>query len=579
MTFVLFLLREHRAIVALAALVGLAGGGANAKLVAMVNGNLTAMAAGGVGSPWFYLGVTAMAFAAGLLSELILVFLSEQITYRLRINMCAQIMRLPVAEVEKVGRSRLTATFTQDIQTVTTALLRIPTLFVNAAVTVGCLVYLGFLSPVMLAVLFGFLVLSLASYLVPERWAIRKMEVYRHEYDRMICQFDAMSQGAKELKLHHARRRAFFEEVLCETAGRVRSAAHGHRVVYAVLTHWSQMLFFLFVAILIYLMPRYEALDAKVITGFALVMLYLVAPLDQLMMSLPRFRAADVAFVKVRQLGLEMDATRHGVSLLEPGSAEPDRGGLPPLREIRLRGLTHVYYREREERQFVMGPIDLTIRAGELVFITGGNGSGKTTLGKLIAGLYVPAGGDLLLNGEPVTDRDRERFRQYFSAIFSDFHVFEQILGLPVAELDSRALSYLEKLELDHKVEVVHGALSTTSLSSGQRKRLALLVAYLEDRPVYLFDEWASDQDPEFKHVFYRHLLPELKAKGKTVIAISHDDRYFDVADRVLKLADGRLQADPARQPVVGSDGDDARRGREGVSDARGREERSEEWP
>jgi putative pyoverdin transport system ATP-binding/permease protein len=542
MTFVVFLLREHRWSVGLAALVGLVGGGANAQLIAMVNSKLAALAAGSVGSPWFYLGVTVMAFTAGLISELILIFLSEQVTYHLRMNMCGQILRLPLQDAEKIGRSRLSATFTHDIQSVTTALLKIPVLFVNAAITIGCLAYLGFLSPVILGVLSVFLLASLFSYLLPERLAIRNMEIYRHEYDRMIGQFDAMSEGAKELKLHHERRRTFFEEALSASAERVRRATYAHRIIYAVLTHWSQMLFFLFIAILIYLMPGHAQIDLKVITGFALVTLYLVGPIDQLMNAVPRFRAADVAFAKVRQLGLELNATRQGGDLLEVGTTATGFADLLPVREIRLKGLTHAYYREREERSFVMGPIDLTIRGGEMVFLVGGNGSGKTTLGKLIAGLYAPAGGELLLNGEPVTGADRERYRQHFSAVFDDFHVFEQIMGLRADGLDARALAYLEKLELSHKVEVIEGHLSTTKLSSGQRKRLALLTAYLEDRPVYLFDEWASDQDPEFKQVFYRHLLPELKERGKTVIVITHDDRYFDVADRVVKLADGQIR-------------------------------------
>jgi len=72
-------------------------------------------------------------------------------------------------------------------------------------------------------------------------------------------------------------------------------------------------------------------------------------------------------------------------------------------------------------------------------------------------------------------------------------------------------------------------------------KGLALLTCYLEDRPIYFLDEWAADQDPKFKEVFYYSLSPELKSRGKTVIAISHDDRYYGVADRVLTLESGCL--------------------------------------
>jgi putative ATP-binding cassette transporter len=125
--------------------------------------------------------------------------------------------------------------------------------------------------------------------------------------------------------------------------------------------------------------------------------------------------------------------------------------------------------------------------------------------------------------------------------VFSDFFLFDSLLGLEVPEGDARPEEYLERLLLHHKVKIEGGTLSTLDLSQGQRKRLALLTAYLEDRPIYLFDEWAADQDPEFKEVFYRHLLPDLKARGKTVVVISHDDRYYDAGDRLVRLDSGGL--------------------------------------
>src|SRR4029079_10547844 len=138
--------------------------------------------------------------------------------------------------------------------------------------------------------------------------------------------------------------------------------------------------------------------------------------------------------------------------------------------------------------------------------------------------------------GVPITDSNRDDFRQIFSAVFSDFYLFESLIGLESSGRDDQAREYLKQLHLSHKVRITNGSLSTTALSQGQRKRLALLTAYLEDRPFYLFDEWASDQDPLFKNIFYTQLLPELKARGKTVLAITHDDKYFDLADRIIKL-------------------------------------------
>ena len=208
---------------------------------------------------------------------------------------------------------------------------------------------------------------------------------------------------------------------------------------------------------------------------------------------------------------------------------------------LELKGITHSYHRELDDNHFMVGPVDLVFHPGELVFLVGGNGSGKSTLAKLITGLYPPESGEIRVDGRPVTDANRDDYRQLFSAVFADFFVFETLLGLESVNLDASAQAYLSQLHLQSKVRIKHGALSTTALSQGQRKRLALLTAYLEDRPFYLFDEWASDQDPQFKDVFYRQLLPELKARGKAVLVITHDDRYFGLADRVLKLDYGQL--------------------------------------
>jgi putative pyoverdin transport system ATP-binding/permease protein len=159
----------------------------------------------------------------------------------------------------------------------------------------------------------------------------------------------------------------------------------------------------------------------------------------------------------------------------------------------------------------------------------------------MIVGLYAPESGRILLDGQAVTDTTRPGYRQLFSAVFSDFYLFDKLLGVAVGDLDGAARAVLEELQLAHKVKIENGVFSTLDLSQGQRKRLALLVSYLEDRPFYLFDEWAADQDPLFKDVFYRRLLPQLKAKGKTVLVITHDDRYFHLADRYIKLDFGQV--------------------------------------
>ena len=194
----------------------------------------------------------------------------------------------------------------------------------------------------------------------------------------------------------------------------------------------------------------------------------------------------------------------------------------------------------------MLGPVSLAFHPGEVVFLTGGNGSGKTTLAKVLVGLYPPEVGEIRVSGRRVSPADLERYRENFGVVFADYFLFDSLLGVSGHGVDERARQYLGTLQLDHKVQVENSTLSTIDLSQGQRRRLALLAAYMDDRPFYVFDEWAADQNPQFKDVFYLELVPELKSRGKTILVISHDDRYYHVADRVIKLEDGQV-VDPPR--------------------------------
>ena len=196
-------------------------------------------------------------------------------------------------------------------------------------------------------------------------------------------------------------------------------------------------------------------------------------------------------------------------------------------------------YKKDADHDFGIGPINLDVKKGEILFVIGGNGSGKTTLAKLLTGLYEPDEGKILINNEEVNN---SQLSEHFSTVFSPSYLFEKLYNINVEEKRSQMEEYLEVLHLHEKVQIVDNKYSTIELSGGQRKRLALLQCYLEDSPIYLFDEWAADQDPDYRNFFYRNLLPEMSAMGKTIIAITHDDHYFDVADRVMKMVNGKLE-------------------------------------
>jgi len=544
--FTRFFLSHSRGTVLLAVLVGVVAGLSSTALMAHISVRVVSAGEGGPGV-WGFAGLAALVLVSMTLSGVLSTYLSQRTTYELRMHLCGQLLNSPLRRVEETGNHRIVAALTQDIRVLMDAFLRIPQFCINLAIVCGCLGYLGYLSPRMLLALVGLLVVGVVTYVIPQKRARRYFKLAREEWDAQVFQFRALTDGAKELKLHGPRRAAFFYDVLRPTARSLRRYNSIGGNIYALLGSWSQVWYFVVIGLILYAMPALVGeVRPEVLTGYAITVLYMAGPMGSLVGIVPSLVSADISLRKLSRLGLSLDSAPAEQDLVKQPPA------LPEWSRMELVGVTHSYYREKEDGAFTLGPIDLTLGRGELLFLVGGNGSGKTTLVKLLTGLYAPDSGEIRVDGEPVAEEDRDSFRQYFSAVFSDFFLFEQLLGLSGADLDEQARKYVSELHLDHKVSVEGGKFSTTELSQGQRKRLALLGAYLEDRSVYVFDEWAADQDPLFKDIFYYQLLPDLKARGKTVVVISHDDRYFHVADRVVKLDYGKLCYDDGPAPAAG---------------------------
>nr|BFE95503.1 hypothetical protein GCM10020185_60390 [Pseudomonas brassicacearum subsp. brassicacearum] len=275
--------------------------------------------------------------------------------------------------------------------------------------------------------------------------------------------------------------------------------------------------------------------DKAVLSGFVLVLLYMKGPLEYLVMTLPVISRANIAFKRIAELAEQFSSPEPHLLLNDKRVAKPT------IQQLELRDVHYAFPAVDGSQAFALGPVNLSIAQGDIVFIVGENGGGKTTLIKLLLGLYAPQGGDILLDGEPVLAAQRDDYRQLFTTIFLPITTCSMNWSRAINKCLKNANRYLERLEIAHKVSIRDGAFSTTDLSTGQRKRLALLNAWLEERPVLVFDEWAADQDPVFRRIFYTELLPELKALGKTIIVISHDDRYFDIADQLIRMQAGRV--------------------------------------
>ncbi|PTX92720.1 cyclic peptide export ABC transporter [Opitutus sp. ER46] len=551
MNLIRFFIRGSRVMMLSTFGAALLSGAANAGLIAVVNTALTQ-----AGAPTRLMVICFVALAVGRLvtnfvAQVTLAHFSQRNSAELRRDLVGKILSVPLRQLEDIGAPRLMVALTEDVLTLTEAMLAIPTFAVNVAILVGGAIYLGYLSLSVLAAMAVFIVFGAIAYRFLIRSGFGHLYQARDEQDRLFRHFRALTEGIKELKLHRERRGVFLAKSIhgCTETYKRHAVAAEMRFIFA--HNWSHLLFFTLVGLILFLLPKLRDVSPQALTGYIVATLYLMGPLSGVLGSLSLFGRASASLRKIEQLGVVL-TQRTGDNC--PISLPP---AAPKFERLELVDVTHSYHREREDDHFSLGPINLEFRPGEIVYLVGGNGSGKSTLAKVITGLYPPEEGTIRVNGRMVTEQNRDDYRQYFSAVFADFYLFDNLLGHAGRDLDTQAREYLSQLHLDHKVKVVDGVLSTTQLSQGQRKRLALLNAYLEDRPFYLFDEWASDQDPLFKELFYTQLLPELRVRRKTVLAITHDDKYFHLADRIIKLDYGQIVHDGGperrgtRQPFV----------------------------
>jgi len=552
------LLRPYAGWLLLSALVGTLAGVATVALLARLAEVIREPGhiAGGV--LLAVLGLSALTLVGRAVSLLLTNWVGQGVVAQIRQALARKILAAPIDALERYRVHRLIPVLTHDIDTVSSTVFALAALAIACAVAGGCLLYLAWLSLPM----FGLLLLALACGVLVQRLAQRRglsgFQKARQAEERLHKAYRSLSEGAKELRLHRQRRQHVYERQVRDTIEEIGHVNIRATNAFVAANAFGSALYFLLISLVMaWAMQRLP--EPAVLGSFVLVLLYLKGPLDQIASILPAIGRAWVALERIADL-----STRF--STAEPIPLAAPTGGPAPRAELRdcieLRGIGYGYEEapadDDEEgvragparaSRFEVGPLSLRIGKGSIVFIVGENGSGKTTLVKLLLGLYAPQRGQVLLDGKAVTDATRDEYRQLFGTVFADFYLFDELMGdgadglLCGREAAAAARAYLERLDIAHKVTIRDGAFDTLDLSTGQRKRLALLHAYLEGRQVLVFDEWAADQDPAFRRLFYRQLLPELRSKGHTLIVISHDDRYFDVADEVVHVRDGRIVA------------------------------------
>ncbi len=535
--FLHFVVQQSRSMSWLMACVGVSSGLLSAGVLALINHVLHHPADRSIFIVLGFVGLVAGKLLANLGSQILLVRFAQDTILALSLSLCEKIVRAPLRRSEQRGAANILVTLTDDVSWVTWAIQCFPHFLMNIALVLGCGIFLAWLSWKVFLAVAGVAVVSV----LVQQWLHTNtrniIAASREARATLFQRFRSLTDGLKELMMHRGRREEFINQEVRGAAEFYRETNLKATRLHAFLGMWTQISLYSVIGSLIFLFPSFDSINPEALTGYIVAILYVMGPISSILGTAPTLERGQVALENIERLAISLDIGLDDAQIREVVSLAP---GTSPL--VQWSNVEFSYGEDNgAEPSFTLGPISLDLYPGELVFIIGGNGSGKSTFVKVLAGLYQPLRGDVKLAGTMITDDNREWYREHFSVIFSDFHLFKKLLGQSDSHVDRLAHEYLRLMQLDRMVTVHDRTFSTLDLSQGQRKRLALVAAYLENRSIYVFDEWAADQDPQYKEIFYKTLLPNLRAEGKLVIVITHDDRYFHLGNQIIKLDSGKV--------------------------------------
>lgn len=487
-----------------------------------------------------FLAMVLLLLLTSFASQYALTCLGHQFVYKLRTQLVKQILDTPVAQVDNLGSARLMASLSTDIQALTTAFVRMPELVQGIILAVAVSLYLGSLSWPLLLIIMLWIALTIWISTLLVKHVYQNLTHIRDINDALYQDYQSVIEGRKELALNQQRAKQLYTQDLVGHAKAYKKTIIKADTYHLSAVNWSNIMMFAAIGV-IFAVASYLGLSLGVATTFALTLLFMQSPILHAVGAYPTLQTAQVALDKIQSLQL----AEYQPEFISPTANKA-------WQSLTLRNIDYQY----SSQDLILKQVNLTLNKGDVVFLIGSNGSGKSTLAKVLTGIFAPTSGEMTLDGRVITEANRAQYRQLFSAIFSDQHIFKQLIGKDGNAVDMDLVQHWQhRLQLQNKVSIDGDKLSTDKLSQGQRKRLAMLTTVAEQKDILLLDEWAADQDPAFRRVFYQHLIPELKALGKTLFIISHDDSYFEHADRLLLMKQGKLvELDPEQRKQASTD-------------------------
>ncbi|WP_430412117.1 cyclic peptide export ABC transporter [Kordia sp.] len=478
----------------------------------------------------YYFLVTLFVFVVSKkITESYLIRTANKLIQEIRTNLIKNILETTYERFEQLEKGRIFATLSGDTVKISSSVAIVLKLITSSITIIVAFIYLWVIAKwatmSMIVVVF-FLVLL--YYFVAKKATIY-IEKARSINDKYYSVLEGLVEGYPELSINNVKKRIYEKEIfalnkdLCDTNSTAQVQYLNARIL-------SDTSIIMVLGVICFIVPIYfPSLESKVLLSFLMVILYLFAPISDVITIVPTLNEIKISWDRINNFikELQLEKTQQQ-SVQEIASVD----------SFSLENIEFNYKNKSSEKKFKIGPVNLNLNKGEILFIIGGNGSGKSTLAKVITGLYKADKGILKINGKEINNAS---LGELFSIVFNDSYLFKELYGIDVEKEKERIDSYLSLLKLDKKVRLKNSEFDTIKLSSGQKKRLALLKCFIEDSPIYLFDEWAAEQDPEFRKFFYRTLLQKMKAEGKIIIAITHDDNYYDVADKIIKLDYGTV--------------------------------------
>lgn len=456
----------------------------------------------------------------------------ETTFHQIRIRIVDKLCGAQLQNQESIGAALVYKCLGEDLRTLSESKRNLANAAQSVIMLVFAAFYMFFLSPMGFLATVVLMILGSLMFLSHDKTSSEMLELASAKVLEMMEGVGHILDGFVEMRMSRKRNVALFEEMVT-TSAELKDSEIGRDRLESFLLVMTQCYFYLIIACVVFVLPRLVSAHSESITQLTASILFLTGPLSALIGAISRLSRVDRAAQSI----LELEAMLSSARILD---TEPLPTGYQSFKRILFENVTFAYTDADGERLFQVGPLNFHVNQGEILFIVGGNGSGKSTIMKLLTSLYFPESGRLMLDKQPISNKNCQEYRELFSIIFGDFHLFKKLYGIENIN-EQKVLELLQLLGLEGKTRFLKDHFTRLDLSSGQKKRLALLITYLEARPICVFDEWAADQDPEFREYFYETLLPMWKKQGKTIIAVSHDDRYFHVADRILKLDYGNI--------------------------------------